>query len=495
MATILVNNKYCKIDGEKDWSFLKSLDKHLSFKVAGAEYTPAFRGTYGPDGKFYKWDGIKRILTNKLVFPSGLLERVIDFYKENGREVQVLNISKPKSVGIPLNITDKLKSIGKEPYDYQLQVLDKIKQYDRGIIRAATGAGKSLIAALMTAHFGKSTILYVIGKDLLYQFYQLFVEIFGEDQVGIIGDGQCKIAKFNIASIWTVGQALGIKKKDILLDNDEDEKVDKTKYADILKMLKEVKVHLLDECHICACDTIQKIYKYSNPEHIYGLSGTPWRDDNQDLMIEAILGKYIMDIPASILINRKFLAKPVIRFVKVAPLLDPEGRTYQSVYQNYIVENMQRNGLILKYAIKLKEKGYQTLVLFNTIKHGDILYKLISPHLKCALLSGKDDSQTRDEIKQKLLNKEIDVVIASRIYDIGVDVPSLSGLILASGGKSTVKALQRVGRVIRKYPGKNQVAIVDFFDDAKYLRNHSKIRYKIYSSEPGFEVHWIKDER
>jgi len=86
------------------------------------------------------------------------------------------------------------------------------------------------------------------------------------------------------------------------------------------------------------------------------------------------------------------------------------------------------------------------------------------------------------------MEHKIDCVLASKIFDIGVDIPSLSGLVIACGGKSTVKALQRVGRVIRKYPGKKFSVIIDFVDQAHFLQEHSKIRYKIYSSEDGFDV-------
>ena len=88
------------------------------------------------------------------------------------------------------------------------------------------------------------------------------------------------------------------------------------------------------------------------------------------------------------------------------------------------------------------------------------------------------------------MDHKIDCVLASKIFDIGVDIPSLAGLVIACGGKSTVKALQRVGRVIRKYPGKKFAVVIDFYDQATYLDNHSKTRYKIYKSEDGFDVSW-----
>ena len=103
-------------------------------------------------------------------------------------------------------------------------------------------------------------------------------------------------------------------------------------------------------------------------------------------------------------------------------------------------------------------------------------------------MSGNDSLEKRDEVKKAIYSGKIDVILASTIFDIGVDIKCLSALILAGGGKSYVKALQRIGRVIRSYPGKKFAAIVDFYDDIKYLKAHSVNRCKIYMTENGFKV-------
>jgi superfamily II DNA or RNA helicase len=488
MAKIVVKGNTSQIIEETDVEHILALDKHLSFYVQGAEHTSAFRGYLNRDGDWVKWDGFKKLLTPTLQFATGLVERVKDFYKDAGKEIEIIDKRPAKSVGKPVDILPNLKKLDKVPYGYQMEILDVIDKNDRGIIKVATGGGKSLIAALIAAKLGKKTIIYVIGKDLLYQFHDFFSLCFNEP-IGIIGDGKCEIHNINIASIWTVGQAIGMKKNEILLDSDDDEEsINKNKYVDILKMMKETKLHIIDECHMSACETIQQIFKHSAAEHLYGLSGSPWRDDGADLLIESILGKYIVNVPASRLIKEGYLAQPLIRFRVTPPYPYELERVYQSIYKKYIVENEVRNGLILEASKALVDKGYQTLVLFSSLKHGKILYELFQGHMKCAILNGSNTKEEREEVKRQLENHEIDCVLASKIFDIGVDIPSLAGLVIACGGKSTVKALQRVGRVIRRYPSKKNAIIVDFVDQAPYLDNHSKTRYKIYCSENGFDV-------
>lgn len=495
MAKIVINGNTSQIIEEPDIEHVLALDKHLSFFVQGAEHTAAFKGFLNRDGDFVKWDGFKKLLTPTLRFATGLLDRVKDFYLAAGKEIEVVDKRPAKSVGKPIDILPNLKKIDKMPYDYQMEILDVIDKYDRGIIKVATGGGKSLIAALIAAKLGKKTIIYVIGKDLLYQFHDFFSQCFDEP-IGIIGDGQCQIHNINIASVWTIGQAIGMKKNEILLDSDDDEEsLSKNKYADILRMMKEAKLHIIDECHMSACETIQQVFKHASAEHIYGLSGSPWRDDGGDLLIESILGKYIVNIPASRLIKAGYLAQPMIRFRVTPPYQYELERVYQSIYKKYVVENDVRNGLVLDAAKALVGKGYQTLVLFNSLKHGRILYDLFKQHMKCAILDGSNDKDEREKVKKDLMEHKIDCVLASRIYDIGIDIPSLSGLVLACGGKSSVKALQRVGRVIRKYNGKKNAVIIDFVDQAPFLLEHSKARRKVYNSEKGFDVLWPKTKK
>ncbi len=487
MAQIKIEGNRCSIHNETDVAFLRALDSELSFMWKGAEYTKAFKEGYFRKGKRIHWDGVTRILTSDLKFPYGLLQRVKDFYKDNGKPIYITDNRTTTNVN-SISILPKLKEIDKSPYPYQLQALDAAKNTDCGILRVATGGGKTLISALIAAHLGKRAIIYVIGKDLLHQIRAFYQTIF-DQPIGIVGDGLCEIHDINVASVWTIGVALGMK-KNIITDTANDEsKVDPSKYKEIRDMLKTSKVHIIDECHLAACDTVQKISKVINPEHIYGMSASPFRDDGKEMLIECVLGSTVLDISASYLIKNDYLVRPIIKFLEV-PKIRGLPKQWKSVYKQYIVENDTRNSLIIDWAEKLVDKGYQPLILYSSIAHGKYLFDEISQKVPCALLSGKDSSEARNDAKEKLEKREIKCIVASKIFDIGVDLPSLSGLIIASGGKSSVRAYQRIGRVIRKYPGKKVSAVIDFLDQARFLKDHSVFRKNIYSSEEEFDVRW-----
>jgi superfamily II DNA or RNA helicase len=478
------NNKTCNIILPDNPEGIFQLRQKLSYKMAGVEYTQAYK---------HGWDGVSYLLDKKGNFPLGLLPKVESWLKENNISYETTDKRAPLSFEEPLDIFANLKEIGKEPRDYQLAMVEAALNNRKGIIRACTGSGKTLAASLITAKFNKTTIIYVIGLDLLQQFHKTFTEVL-KQPIGFIGNGVCDIQKINIASIWTVGKALDIKFK--MFEDEESEEEEDLNVSNkfkIQQLLKATQVHIFDECHSVSCDTVKEIYKHIDPVLIYGMSGTPYRDDGSDLLINGMLGEQIINVSASELIERKILAQPIIKFVNV-PALPVHARTYADVYGEYVVDNEARNYLILRETQKMVEKGYQVLVLFKQIKHGKMLHKLFKENnVKCDILHGAHKLEHREEVKDQLMQGKLDVVLASVVFDIGVDIPSLSGLVLAGSGRSSVKALQRIGRVIRSHPGKTYAAIVDFVDNVRFLKNHSQTRYKIYTSEKGFIVKWPKE--
>lgn len=405
-----------------------------------------------------------------------LSKEIIPFKEDNKRKAYALSLKHE-----PKKYINNIKYIGlKDAQCILIDSEDHLYVTDNFILTHNT-----LCTALFTAKINKPTNIYVIGLDLLDQFYNLFSKLFDE-KIGYIGNGVCDIHRINIVSIWSVGKALQLKN---ILDDDEtnEKEIEPSHKEKILSLLAQTKVHILDESHVSTTNTLLEIYKHIDPEYLYGFSGTPFRDDNSDLLINSILGEKIIDVSASELIAKSILAPPIIRFLTVPK--KTVNSVYTAAYKEYIVENDERNDLIVDAAKMLINKNYTVLALFKQIKHGKILFdRFTDENIKFDMLSGHDSLEQRNKIKQKIVNKEINLVLSSTIFDIGLDLPELNALILCGGGKSSIRALQRIGRVIRSYPGKKQAAVIDFYDQAKFFKKHSTIRYGIYTSEKGFNV-------
>jgi len=491
LIKIIVNNISSKLQGIDDIDVVDALDRIMSYYVEGYRFTKAFReGWYDKKkGKWITWDGKKHLLTRKLEFPTGLLQTVFDYLDKLKVKYEIIDNRPEIKLGKPIK-TKKYK-----PREYQQEAVDTFFKKGRGIIRIGTGGGKSFVSAMIAAKYNIPTMIYVIGKDLLYQFHRELSECLPV-KIGIIGDGQCDVRKINICSVWTAITSFNINSKEISI-GDEDwapeilppTNVQKIK---IKKAIENTNLAIYDEAQYLATETIQSIFKASkNCRYIAGLTGTDWRDDGADLLLESICGQRIYNMPSSELIKRGYLVKPKITMLEVPPYPENLPRHYGSVYSKYISNNDDRNNLIISAAFKLIEKGRKVLILVRHLSHGKLLMKKLKD-LSTYFINGLVEGQEREEIKQEFIDGHIECIVASSVFDQGVDLPPLDALILACAGRSSVRTLQRIGRVIRSYPGKKDAIVVDFIDNARYLDKHSATRVSIYETEPEFHIKFPK---
>jgi superfamily II DNA or RNA helicase len=490
IQVIIENNIWCKLLNVKDVAFIDYLDDATSFFVDGYKYTKAYvSGYWNPKLKqFIHWDGKKHLLTKNLIFPIGLLNRVTKAIEDNNKEYEIID-NRAKIV-----FGEEIEIVGFSPRDYQIDALKSVLLNDRGIIRLATGGGKTLIASLVISKFNIPSMIYVIGKDLLYQFHS-FLEKTLNQKIGIIGDGKCEIEKFNVCSIWTAIKAFDLNTSASLDDEDwcpeiiNMEEEDKEK---IKKAIVDSNLAIFDEAHFLATETIQSIFKISKScRYMYGLTASDWRDDGADLLLESICGERIYNMPASPLIKRGFLVPPHIILYNVPQLKEALPKHYQSIYKKYIIENDVRNKMIEDCARKAIGQGNKLLILVRYLSHGEEIAKRLND-ISLFFVSGEIDGETRLKVRAQLEAGELQCLIASSVFDIGVDIPSLDAIILAGGGKSTVRTLQRIGRVIRSFPGKKHAMVVDFIDNAKYLDKHSAIRVAVYETEKEFKIKYMQ---
>jgi superfamily II DNA or RNA helicase len=372
--------------------------------------------------------------------------------------------------------------------DYYGFKVDKDHRYLMGDFTVTHNSGKSFIIATLAAKYNIPTVVYVIGIELLYQMKETIEAAYGIP-CGIVGGGLCDTSKqVTIMTIWSAAAAFNKKAK--VSDNDTtgDSKkhTDKLNKASVRKRVQEAQLFIFDECQYAASETLQFLHRASiSAKHRFLLSGTPWRDTGDDILIEAVSGPRICDISATKLIKQGYLVPPDIHFLDV-PVMRGVGKTYHDVYKAYVVENEERNDLIFKAAKKLVAAGKKVLILVVRVKHGQLLYKKLKDEFSVSFLDGAKSSKVRMSAIQDMKDGKTEILIASKIFDQGIDIPELDALILAGSGKSSGRALQRIGRAIRKHKGKKKAIIVEFFDNCKYLRDHSEARIKVYRSEPAF---------
>ena len=484
MIEIILKNVNCELRGQLDSEVVKDLDKIMSYDHPGYMFMTGARGGYGNGGASGGWDGKVRLLTKSGKFPIGLLSLTEALLKEKKIPYKIRDRRPELHYGkeLPL-ISDKF-----ETRPYQFDVVKRATEAGSGIIKMATGSGKSFTIATLVAKYNIPTVVYVIGIELLYQMKETIEAAYGVS-CGIVGGGLCDTSKqVTIMTIWSAAAAFNKKAK--ISDNDTtgDTKKHTAKLnkASVRARVQEAQLFIFDECQYAASETLQFLHRASiSAKHRFLLSGTPWRDTGDDILIEAVSGPRICDISATKLIKQGYLVPPDIHFLDV-PVMRGVGKTYHDVYKAYVVENKERNDLIFKAAKKLVAAGKKVLILVVRVKHGQLLYKKLKEEFSVSFLDGAKSSKVRMSAIQDMKDGKTEVLIASKIFDQGIDIPELDALILAGSGKSSGRALQRIGRAIRKHKGKKKAIVVEFFDNCKYLRDHSEARIKVYRSEPAF---------
>ena len=475
---LLVENVYTQIIGvDLPMSVLEEI---TSYWVEGAEYSKIYQ-----DGH---WDGYRHLMRRRgpLSFPTGLLATVEKSLSQAGHDFSI------QDKRTPPELTEPFLTAGPELRDYQTEALENLTANERGVLQLATGAGKTLLAAHLIARKALPSIFFVHTKDLLYQTVHVMEDTLEGQTIGVVGDGRAEPARVTVATIQTAVRALDLKPKKQTTDevpvwkDEAAASLSETDRQRIARALDQCQLLVFDECHHIPAESFYEIaMSLPNAYYRYGLSATPWRSDQSDLMIEAALGPKLCVVRSTDLINRGYLVAPMITMYEILPTGRRLPRQFAGVYKSEVVEHPERNAIIAEVAEHAVKQGKSVLILVNQIQHGKILEQAIDV---ATFIHGKDSGEVREEALDRLRSKTDQVLIATTLADEGLDLPSLDVLILAGAGKSETRALQRVGRAIRPYPGKKKATIVDFWDQCQYLEEHSRQRFEIYQTEPAFEV-------
>ncbi len=485
--TIIINivDSLCQIITPIDDFLNEQLDQLCSYEVPGKDYLQG------------KWDGIVHLYRHRTKkFPVGLLpkvEHVIERYlKGLGEVITTDERPEPKKIDMP----DKLKEI--ELRDYQVQASEIGFGRGIGLIASCVGSGKTEIACELIRRFSTYTAFLVHRKELLYQAKERLESRLGIE-VGQIGDGKVDVKPVTVMMFQALARYIE-DEKDLMVKDTFNLEEDETEIMNVTDILQKFSCVIVDEVvHVPARTFYKVLTRFDNCRYRFGLSASPDREDGQDMVIFAGVGSIIHRVTASELIKQGYLVKPTIHMIKIPSNPDVHrGDMYQTIYKNYITENPARNGRIVEEAYDMIKDGRKVLILVDRIKHGDIIQKMLKEYclhlespvkIRLAKVKGELSTTLRKKIMKEFIAGELDCVIAtSSLYQEGVDIPIADGLVIAGGGKSKTKTRQMVGRVLRIHPDKFDAKIIDCYDNAPYLSNHSKTRLETYWEETEFEV-------
>jgi superfamily II DNA or RNA helicase len=349
--------------------------------------------------------------------------------------------------------------------DYQVDAVNRFFQNQNAIQCIATGAGKTIITGCLSKAvepFGKSVTI-VPSRDLVKQTETDYRNI-GLD-VGVFFGEKKQLGHTHTIATW---QSLAVF--------DKNSKKFIAEFP-IEEFLQDVICVIVDEVHSVKGLLLKELL-CGSMAHIpirWGLTGTIPKEEYEFVSLLSSIGNVVGEIKASELQDRDVLAGCQIEVLQLeedhVAFVD-----WESEYK-FITTDPDRMEWIGKYCQDLAETG-NTLILVERRESGFILEKLIPDSIFIyGETKSKDRQKEYDEIK--VVDKKI-IIATYGIAAVGINIPRLFNLVLIAPGKSFVRVVQSIGRILRKAKDKSSANIYDISSSLKFARRHLSKRRDFY---------------
>ena len=446
----------------------KTLTNKFKYEVPGARYMPAVR--------LGRWDGKVGFFQLGGSTYVNLLPDIIPVLEEHNYDIELEDVRDySTNYGFEKVAEDSYADYVWPPKhpaegqpimlrDYQVEIVNKFLENPQCIQEVATGAGKTLITAVLSHRCEQHgrTIVIVPNKSLVTQTETDYLNM-GLD-VGVFFGDRKEFGRTHTICTW---QSLNImmkktRAKDIDITIDE--------------FLHDVVCVMVDEVHMAKADALRTLL--TGPmAHVpirWGLTGTVPKEEYEFMSLKCSLGDVIGRLSANELQQEGVLANCHVNVVQLVDHV--EYRDYQSELR-YLLETEDRMQYIANLINEIKQSG-NTLILVDRIAPGKRLTELIPDSV---FVSGGTKANDRKESYDEVATMDDRVIVATYgVAAVGINIPRIFNLVLVEPGKSFVRVIQSIGRGIRKAEDKDFVQIWDITSTCKFAKRHLTKRKAFY---------------
>lgn len=334
-----------------------------------------------------------------------------------------------------------------KPNYMQKKALKELNRYralgvSRALVVSAAGSGKTHLAAFDAYNFDPQKLLYIVHEgSILMKSLATFRDMFNNHISCGIFNGESKEieADFLFATNLSMSRSLALFKKD------------------------EFDYIIIDECHHTAAETYKKIINYFEPEFLLGLTATPERMDNQDVI--ELFGN---NMPFELRLRDAIINDLIVPF-KYYGIRDE--------YVDYGMNDKKERRMIAQMVTeehcdfirteieKHRPNGkLKALAFCKNVTHARMLSEALGEHYKTRYLTGQHNIVERmrsyDDLQSD--SKELEILFTVDILNEGVDIPGINVVLFLRPTESSTIFIQQLGRGLRKYPGKSFVTVLDF---------------------------------
>lgn len=350
-----------------------------------------------------------------------------------------------------------------KPFHYQQEILEKLEvertihNRFKNLLVAATGTGKTVISAFDYKNFRannkSSKLLYVAHrKEILQQAKATFQGVLKDNNFGDLWvDGLNPLSnEYVFASVQTLNNRI----KDLNVSPD---------YYDFI---------ILDEAHHGSASSYRPFLNYFNPKVLLGLTATPERNDNENIL-DDFCGRIAAEIRLPEALNKKLLCP--FQYFGITDSVDltnvkwEKGRYVASELTNiYTTNNSRVREIITNLNKYLNDTNDVRAIGFCvSVDHAVFMAEKFNlAGLKSAYLTG-NNSKDRDKIRDQFKKKEFNYLFVVDIFNEGVDIPEIDTVLFLRPTESLTIFLQQLGRGLRLAEGKDCLTVLDFVGNSR----------------------------
>ena len=351
------------------------------------------------------------------------------------------------------------------PYDYQVEILDKlraeraIRGHDKNLVVAATGTGKTVIAAFDYRDFccanpGRPNRLLFIAhrEEILTQSIACFRGILHDANFGDLFVGGCEPRQLD--HLFMSIQTFNARDFASLTSHD---------FYDYI---------VVDEFHHAAAPSYSRLLGHYTPQIMLGLTATPERLDGKSIL-EWFDNRIAAEIRLPAAIDRKLLCPfqyfGVSDSVDLSNLRWSKGGYDRGELEKVYTADTKRAGMVMeslrKYVTDLDEvKGLGFCV---SMAHARFMAEFFNSHdIPSQAVTADSPDSVRWDVKEKLVKGEITFIFVVDLYNEGVDIPAVNTILFLRPTESLTVFLQQLGRGLRLFRDKECLTVLDFIGQA-----------------------------
>lgn len=354
-----------------------------------------------------------------------------------------------------------LSGLAVQPFPHQRDMLERlrvereIRNHHENLLVAATGTGKTVMAALdyrtMRDRRGGELprLLFVAHrKEILKQSLRTYQEVLADASFGeLLHNGQ---EPRDWTHVFASVQSLNLQRLEQLAP----------RHFDII---------VIDEFHHATANTYRRVLDHFAPGELLGLTATPERMDGLNVQDEFFNGRIAAEmrlweaLEADLLCPFHYFGIP--DGTDLTRLKWRSGNYDRDELGNVYTADDGQALIVLK---QVKDKisnpaAMRALGFCVTKKHAHFMAQQFNKvGLRATALDSDSSPAVRERALDDLKNGKIQVVFSVDLFNEGLDIPDVDTLLLLRPTNSATVFLQQLGRGLRRTPNKPVLTVLDF---------------------------------